>query len=260
MTFNLIIGIIAPFLGTILGSGMVFLLKKDFPESVEKALLGFAGGVMMAASIFSLLLPGMEQAKQDGNIDWLIAGGGFLLGIGFLLLLDVLVPHIHVNSDQEEGIKNTLPKSTKLFLAMTLHNIPEGMALGIAFASLQDKNAALSLGAAFALALGIAIQNFPEGAVLSIPLHQSKMSKMKAFILGSASGVVEPIGAIVTIFASSWIRPIMPWLLAFASGAMVYCVVEELIPSSQQGRHSNVGTILFAVGFVCMMILDSVLD
>ena len=259
MDFNVVIGVVAPFLGTVLGSAMVFLLKKDFPEIVEKALLGFAGGVMMAASVFSLLLPSIEQADNDGNIGWMIASLGFLGGIGFLLLLDVVIPHVHVNSDEEEGIKTSWTKTTKLFLAMTLHNIPEGMALGIVFASIVDQSVALSTGAAFALALGIAIQNIPEGAVLSMPLHQAGMSRFKAFLYGSASGIVEPIGAIITIFASHLIRPLLPWLLAFAAGAMVYCVVEELIPSSQHGKHSNIGTILFALGFVCMMILDSTL-
>lgn len=259
MDFNVMIGVVAPFLGTVLGSAMVFLLKKDFPEIVEKALLGFAGGVMMAASVFSLLLPSIEQADNDGNIGWMIASLGFLGGIGFLLLLDVVIPHVHVNSDEEEGIKTSWTKTTKLFLAMTLHNIPEGMALGIVFASIVDQSVAMSTGAAFALALGIAIQNIPEGAVLSMPLHQAGMSRFKAFLYGSVSGIVEPIGAIITIFASHLIRPLLPWLLAFAAGAMVYCVVEELIPSSQHGKHSNIGTILFALGFVCMMILDSTL-
>lgn len=259
MTSSVLIGVLAPFVGTILGSAMVFLLKKDFPEIVEKSLLGFAGGVMMAASIFSLILPSIEQADLNGDVGWFVASVGFLLGIAFLLVLDMIIPHVHVASDEEEGIKTPWKKTTKLFFAMTLHNIPEGMALGVVFASLVDGSVVMTISAAFALALGIAIQNIPEGAVLSMPLHQQGMSKFKAFLFGSGSGVVEPIGALVTIFFSAVIKPFLPWLLAFAAGAMVYCVVEELVPQSQQGKHSNVGTIMFALGFVCMMILDSAL-
>lgn len=254
MSSSVLIGVLTPFLGTVFGSALVFFLKRDFPEIVEKALLGFAGGVMMSASFFSLILPGMEMAGKEG---WIIVSVGFLMGIGFLLVLDELIPHIHVNSDEEEGIHTSWKKSTKLFLAMTMHNIPEGMALGVVFAA--SDNVVLSASAAFAFSLGIAIQNIPEGAVLSLPLHQQGMGKFKAFLFGSGSGIVEPIGAIFTIYFSSLIESILPWLLAFAAGAMVYVVIEELVPQSQHGKHSNIGTILFAIGFVCMMILDSAL-
>lgn len=254
MSSSVLIGVLTPFLGTILGSALVFFLRSDFPEIVEKALLGFAGGVMMSASFFSLILPGMEMAGKTG---WIIVSVGFLMGIGFLLILDELVPHIHVNSDEEEGIHTSWKKSTKLFLAMTLHNIPEGMALGVVFVA--SDNVVLSASAALAFSLGIAIQNIPEGAVLSLPLHQQGMGKFKAFLFGAGSGIVEPIGAIFTIYSSSLIESLLPWLLAFAAGAMVYVVIEELVPQSQHGKHSNIGTILFAIGFVCMMILDSAL-
>lgn len=259
MSINMIVGVLTPFLGTVLGSALVFLLRKDIPEIVEKALLGFAGGVMMSASFFSLILPAMEQIESEGKTSWLITSVGFLLGIAFLLVLDMVVPHMHVNSDEEEGIHTSWKKSTKLFFAMTLHNVPEGMALGIVFASVLDGNVVMSLSGAIAFSIGIAIQNIPEGAVISMPLHQAGMNKFKAFIFGSGSGIVEPIGAMVTIFFSTLIKPFLPWLLAFAAGAMVYVVIEELVPQSQHGRHSNIGTIMFALGFVCMMILDSAL-
>lgn len=259
MSMNMVIGVLTPFLGTVFGSALVFLLRKNLPEIIEKALLGFAGGVMMSASFFSLILPAMQQMEAQGEVSWIVTSIGFLLGIGFLLILDMVIPHMHVNSDEEEGIHTSWKKSTKLFFAMTLHNVPEGMALGIVFASVLDGNVVMTFSGAIAFSIGIAIQNVPEGAVISMPLHQAGMSKFKAFIFGSGSGIVEPLGAMLTIFFSTLIKPFLPWLLAFAAGAMVYVVIEELVPQSQHGHHSNVGTIMFALGFVCMMILDSAL-
>ena len=241
---DLTIGLAIPFLGTTLGAAMVFFMKNKLSLKVEKLLLGFASGVMIAASVWSLIIPSIDMAKEQGKIEWLPAAIGFILGILFLLLLDSLIPHLHLNDDKPEGIKAKLKKTTMMVFAVTLHNIPEGMAVGVTFAG------------AFALALGIAIQNFPEGAIISMPLKSEGMSKPKAFLYGMLSGIVEPIGAIITILLTNIIVPFLPYLLSFAAGAMIYVVVEELIPESQTGQHSNIGTIGVTIGFVLMMVLD----
>lgn len=253
---KIIVGLAIPFVGTALGAAMVFFLKKEMKPFLQKALLGFASGVMIAASVWSLLIPAIDMAQENGDIPWIPAVVGFLLGIGFLLLLDTIIPHLHINSDSPEGAKTTLGKSTMLVLAVTLHNIPEGMAVGVVFAGILTENIAISFSGAFALAIGIAIQNFPEGAIISMPLIGSGMSKRRAFAYGALSGIVEPIGAAVTILLTSLISPVLPYILSFAAGAMIYVVVEELIPESQAGEHSNIGTIGTAAGFALMMILD----
>lgn len=253
---DLVIGLAIPFLGTTLGSAMVFLMKNKINNKIEKLLLGFASGVMIAASIWSLLIPAIEMSESQGKIAWVPAAIGFLLGITFLLVLDSLIPHLHLKSDKPEGIKSKLKKTTMMVFAVTLHNIPEGMAVGVTFAGALTQNAGITMAGAFALAIGIAIQNFPEGAIISMPLKSEGMSKSKAFLYGTLSGIVEPIGAIITILLTSAVVPILPYLLAFAAGAMIYVVVEELIPESQAGEHSNIGTIGVAIGFVVMMILD----
>ncbi len=253
---NTFIGLLIPFLGTTLGSAMVFFMKNKIKPKVEKALLGFASGVMIAASVWSLLIPSLEMAEQQNIIKWVPATIGFLLGILFLLILDSIIPHLHLNSDAPEGVQSKLKKTTMLVLAVTLHNIPEGMAVGVAFAGVLVGNTGLTLAGAFALAIGIAIQNFPEGAIISMPLKSEGVSKTKAFIYGTLSGIVEPIGAVITILLTKLVVPILPYLLSFAAGAMIYVVVEELIPESQSGEHSNIGTLGVAVGFVIMMVLD----
>ena len=250
------IGIAIPFLGTTLGAAMVFFMKNKMNGKVEKLLLGFAAGVMIAASIWSLLNPSIDMAEEQGEIAWIPAAVGFLLGVLFLLILDSVVPHLHLKTDKPEGIKSKLKKTTMLVLAVTLHNIPEGMAVGVVLAGGLMGNETISIAGAFALAIGIAIQNFPEGAIISMPLRAEGISKGKAFMYGVLSGIVEPIAAIVTILLASFVEPILPYLLAFAAGAMIYVVVEELIPESQEGEHSNIGTIGVAIGFVIMMILD----
>ncbi|HIQ96600.1 MAG TPA: ZIP family metal transporter [Candidatus Limivivens merdigallinarum] len=253
---NVFLGLMIPFIGTALGASSVFLLKKDLPAMVQKALLGFASGVMVAASVWSLLIPAMDMSADLGRLSFLPAALGFLLGIAFLLLMDRMVPHLHLGCDQAEGPKCGFKKTTMLVLAVTLHNIPEGMAVGVTFAGMLNADAKITLAGAFALAIGIAIQNFPEGAIISLPLRSEGESKGKAFLQGALSGAVEPVAAVFTILLSRFIQPILPALLAFAAGAMIYVVVEELIPESAEGEHSNVGTIGFAVGFVIMMILD----
>lgn len=253
---DLVIGLAIPFLGTTLGSAMVFLMKNKINNKIEKLLLGFASGVMIAASIWSLLIPAIEMSESQGKIAWVPATIGFLLGITFLLVLDSVIPHLHLKSDKPEGIKSKLKKTTMMVFAVTLHNIPEGMAVGVTFAGALTQNAGITMAGAFALAIGIAIQNFPEGAIISMPLKSEGMSKSKAFLYGTLSGIVEPIGAIITILLTSAVVPILPYLLAFAAGTMIYVVVEELIPESQAGEHSNIGTIGVAIGFVVMMILD----
>lgn len=253
---DLVIGLAIPFLGTTLGSAMVFLMKNKINNKIEKLLLGFASGVMIAASIWSLLIPAIEMSESQGKIAWVPAAIGFLLGITFLLVLDSLIPHLHLKSDKPEGIKSKLKKTTMMVFAVTLHNIPEGMAVGVTFAGALTQNAGITMAGAFALAIGIAIQNFPEGAIISMPLKSEGMSKSKAFLYGTLSGIVEPIGAIITILLTNAVVPMLPYLLAFAAGAMIYVVVEELIPESQAGEHSNIGTIGVAIGFVVMMILD----
>ena len=253
---DLVIGLAIPFLGTTLGAAMVFLMKNKINNRIEKLLLGFASGVMIAASIWSLLIPAIEMSESQGKIAWVPATIGFLLGITFLLVLDSVIPHLHLKSDKPEGIKGKLKKTTMMVFAVTLHNIPEGMAVGVTFAGALTQNAGITMAGAFALAIGIAIQNFPEGAIISMPLKSEGMSKPKAFLYGTLSGIVEPIGAIITILLTNAVVPMLPYLLAFAAGAMIYVVVEELIPESQAGEHSNIGTIGVAIGFVVMMILD----
>lgn len=248
-----------PFIGTSLGAAAVFFLKNNLNKNVEKGLLGFASGVMIAASVWSLIIPGMEMSSQQGKIEWLPAAIGFMAGLLFLLLLDSLVPHMHLNDDHPEGMNSQLKKTTMLVLAVTMHNIPEGMAVGIIFAGMFAENAVVSISAAFSLAIGIAIQNFPEGAVISMPLKGCGISKSKAFSYGVLSGIVEPAAALITILLSSYIMPILPYLMSFAAGAMFYVVVEELIPEAQSGEHTNITTICAALGFTVMMILDSAL-
>ena len=250
------LGLAIPFLGTTLGAAMVFLMKKEMNKKVEKILLGFASGVMIAASVWSLLIPSIEMAETQEKVAWIPAAIGFLLGIVFLLVLDSIVPHMHLESENPEGIKSKLKKTTMMVFAVTLHNIPEGMAVGVTFAGVLAQNAGIAMAGAFALAIGIAIQNFPEGAIISMPLKSEGVSKPKAFFFGTLSGIVEPIGAIITILLTNTVVPILPYLLSFAAGAMIYVVVEELIPESQAGEHSNIGTIGVAIGFTIMMILD----
>lgn len=250
------IGLLIPFLGTTLGSAMVFLMKNTMNKKLEKILLGFASGVMIAASVWSLLIPSIEMAEEQGIISWVPATIGFLFGILFLLILDRIIPHMHLDNEKPEGIKSKLRKTTMLVLAVTLHNIPEGMAVGVVFAGAILGNTGITVAGAFALAIGIAIQNFPEGAIISMPLKSEGVSKPKAFLYGMLSGIVEPIGAIITIILTNLVVPVLPYLLSFAAGAMIYVVVEELIPESQSGEHSNIGTIGVAIGFVIMMILD----
>ena len=252
----LLLGILIPFLGTTLGSAMVFLMRNKMSKKVEKILLGFASGVMIAASVWSLIMPSINMAEEQGQVAWIPAAVGFLLGIIFLLVLDSLIPHIHLNDEKPEGLKSKLNKRTMMLLAVTLHNIPEGMAIGVTFAGALIGNVEITVAGAFALAIGIAIQNFPEGAIVSMPLKSDGLSKPKAFLYGALSGIVEPIAAIITILLVGYITPILPYVLSFAAGAMIYVVVEELIPESQAGEHSNIGTIGVALGFVIMMILD----
>lgn len=255
MTIQLIRGILIPFLGTSLGASMVFFLKDKISDELQKILTGFAAGIMVAASFWSLLLPAIESSEHMGKFAFIPAAIGFAIGIGFLLVLDELTPHMHFNN-QVEGVKSKLKRTTKLILAVTLHNIPEGMAVGVVYAGWISGNSTVSQAAALTLALGIAIQNFPEGAVVSMPLRAEGMSKTKTFMYGVMSGVVEPIASVITILAASLVVPVLPYLLAFAAGAMMYVVVEELIPEMSEGKHSNNGTIAFAGGFILMMILD----
>ena len=256
MDKNVMIGVLIPFLGTALGAGMVFFLKKEMGAKLQKSLLGFASGVMMAASVWSLIMPSIDMAQEQGVIAWVPAAVGFLLGILFLLLLDTVIPHIHLDKEKPEGVKASLKKSTMLVLAVTLHNIPEGMAVGVVFSGLLAESTLISVAGAFALSIGIAIQNFPEGAIISMPLKSEGLSTPRAFLYGAASGIVEPVAAVITILLTGIIYPALPYLLSFAAGAMIYVVVEELIPEAQAGEHTNIGTIGVAVGFVLMMILD----
>ncbi|MCR5094606.1 MAG: ZIP family metal transporter [Lachnospiraceae bacterium] len=256
MNTELLTGIMIPFAGTALGSACVFFMKKELGVMVQRALTGFASGVMVAASIWSLIIPAMEQTENLGRLSFLPACAGFWLGILFLLLLDSVIPHLHMNSEKAEGPKAKLKKTTMMVLAVTLHNIPEGMAVGVVYAGFLSGNAAITAGGALALALGIAIQNFPEGAIISMPLHAQGKSRGKAFLDGVLSGAVEPVGAALTILAAGMIVPAMPYLLSFAAGAMLYVVVEELIPEMSAGEHSNIGVLMFALGFTLMMALD----
>ncbi len=253
---QLALGLLIPFMGTTLGSAMVFFMRKAMDKKIEKILLGFASGVMIAASVWSLLIPAIDMATEQGKVAWVPATVGFLGGMAFLLILDSAIPHLHLESEKPEGVESNLKKTTMLVLAVTLHNIPEGMSVGVTFAGALLGNASITMAGAFALAVGIAIQNFPEGAIISMPLRSEGVSRVCAFVYGALSGIVEPIGAVITILLAKQIVPALPYLLAFAAGAMIYVVVEELIPESQAGEHSNIGTIGVAIGFVIMMILD----
>ena len=255
MDMQIVAGLLLPLLGTSLGSAMVFLLKDSISRTLQRVLTGFAAGVMVAASFWSLLQPALEGSEHMGRLSFVPAAIGFLVGIGFLLLLDEVTPHMHMDNE-EEGPKSSLKRTTKLILAVTLHNIPEGMAVGVVYANLLAGGGLVSAAGAMALSVGIALQNFPEGAIVSMPLRAEGMPKGKTFVLGVLSGAVEPLAAVVTILASSLVTSLLPYLLAFAAGAMFYVVVEELIPEMSEGEHSNVGTVAFSIGFVLMMILD----
>lgn len=253
---NIFLGLMIPFIGTTLGSACVLFMKKELNPLVQKAFLGFASGVMVAASVWSLLIPAMDMSESMGEFAFIPAAAGLLLGVGFLLVMDKAVPHLHLGSESSEGPKVALKKTTMLVLAVTLHNIPEGLSAGAVFAGVLAGNDTVTMAGAFALAIGIAIQNFPEGAIISMPLRGTGIPRGRAFLWGAASGIVEPIAGGITLLLASQIQSVLPYLLAFAAGAMIYVVVEELIPEASEGEHSNVGTIAFAVGFVLMMVLD----
>ena len=253
---QLAVGLLLPFLGTTLGAACVFFMLGQMKPLVQKMLLGFASGVMVAASVWSLLIPAMDMSEEMGKYAFIPAAAGFLLGILFLLGMDRAVPHLHMGAECAEGPKCSLKKTTMLVLAVTLHNIPEGMAVGVVFAGMLSQNTEITVAGAFALSVGIAIQNFPEGAIISMPLKSEGTGKGKAFLYGMLSGAVEPVAAVITILLAGFITPVLPYLLSFAAGAMLYVVVEELIPEASEGEHSNIGTIGFAAGFVLMMILD----
>lgn len=256
MSFEVLQGIMIPFLGTALGAACVLFMKKTIKTAVQRSLTGFAAGVMTAASVWSLLIPAIEQSAPMGQWSFVPAVVGFWLGILFLLVLDKLIPHLHQGSNEPEGLKASLKKTTMLVLAVTLHNIPEGMAVGVVLAGFLSDNSDITFAGALALSLGIAIQNFPEGAIISMPLKAEGMKKRTAFLYGILSGVVEPVAAVLTILAASFVLPALPYLLSFAAGAMIYVVVEELIPEMSAGRHSNLGTLFFALGFTVMLALD----
>ena len=253
-----IIGILLPLLGTMLGSAFVFFMKKEIPDRLQKTLLGFASGVMVAASVWSLLIPSIDMASisLEGLKSVLPAAVGFLLGMGFLLLIDELTPHLHLGAEKAEGPRSKLSRTAMLALAVTIHNLPEGMAVGVVFAGEAQ---GLTLSAALAVSIGIAIQNIPEGAIISMPMHAEGNSRWRSFLIGSLSGVVEPVGSVAILLLASALGVALPYLLAFAAGAMMYVVVEELIPETAQGTHTNLSTIGFAIGFVLMMVMDVVL-
>jgi len=253
---NIIIGLLIPLLGTGAGAACVFFLKYQISPNLQRAFTGFAAGVMVAASVWSLLIPAMDMSGDMGKLAFVPALVGFLLGIAFLLLMDSLIPHLHVGSSEPEGKKSSLGRSAMLMLAVTIHNLPEGAACGAIFAGVISGEGAVTMAGAIALSIGIAIQNFPEGAIISLPLRSEGNSRFKAFLLGALSGVVEPLGALLAIGLAGIVTPILPYLLAFAAGAMIYVVVEELVPEANEGEHSNLGTIAFAVGFALMMVLD----
>ncbi|MBQ9440183.1 MAG: ZIP family metal transporter [Paludibacteraceae bacterium] len=255
----IILGLLIPLIGTMLGSAFVFLMKHDMPQRLQKALLGFASGVMVAASVWSLLIPAIESGADKGAWAVMPAAAGFLFGIVFLLAIDELTPHLHVGTDTPEGPRSHLSRTAMLALAVTIHNLPEGMAVGVVLAGALQGTAGLSMSAAVAVSLGIAIQNIPEGAIISMPMRAAGNSRSKSFAIGSLSGIVEPLGGLLVLCLSAWLTPILPYLLAFAAGAMLYVVVEELIPEASQGKHSNLSTIGFAIGFVLMMVLDVIL-
>ena len=263
---TLTIGLLLPLFGTMLGSAFVFLMKDEMSERLQKSLLGFASGVMVAASVWSLLIPAMEMsapsqpaAVGEALMSVVPAAVGFLLGMGFLLLIDELTPHLHIGTDKPEGPRSHLSRTAMLVLAVTIHNLPEGMAVGVVFAGAENGIANISLASAIAVSLGIAIQNIPEGAIISMPMRAAGNSKWKSFLIGSLSGAVEPIGAVAVLLLASLLMPALPYMLAFAAGAMFYVVVEELIPEASTGKHTNLSTIGFAIGFVLMMVLDVVM-
>ncbi|MBR2047871.1 MAG: ZIP family metal transporter [Oscillospiraceae bacterium] len=256
MKMEVLYAVLLPFLGTTLGSAMVFFMGGSMNRKLQRSLTGFAAGVMVAASVWSLIIPAMDQSAHLGKLAFLPAFIGVWAGFGFLLLLDHLIPHLHLNSDCPEGQNCNLGKSTMMVLAVALHNLPEGMAVGVVAAGWLSGNESISAATALALSLGIALQNLPEGAIISMPLKSGGMSSGRAFGYGVASGIIEPIGAVLTILLASFVVPVLPYLLAFAAGAMLYVVVEELIPEMSEGEHSNIGTIFFALGFTLMMMLD----
>ena len=256
---TLVIGLLIPLLGTMLGAAFVFLMKDEMSPRLQKTLLGFASGVMVAASVWSLLIPSMEMVADGGRWSVLPAAVGFLLGMGFLLVIDELTPHLHIGTDKPEGPRSKLSRTAMLALAVTIHNLPEGMAVGVVFAGAENGAAGLSLASALAVSIGIAIQNVPEGAIISMPMRAAGNSKWKSFAIGSLSGAVEPLGGLAVVLLASFMTPILPYMLAFAAGAMFYVVIEELIPEASEGEHSNLSTIGFAIGFVLMMVLDVVL-
>lgn len=259
MNTSIIATLLIPFAGTLIGSAFVFFMKKEMPALLQKALLGFASGIMVAASVWSLLIPSMEMSAGEGICTVLPAAIGFIAGMGFLLAVDYLTPHLHIGDESPEGLKARISKTAMLALAVTIHNIPEGMAVGVVIAgSLQD-GIGIAPATAMATAIGIAIQNIPEGAIISMPMRAAGNSRRKSFLIGGLSGIVEPIGAVLVILLASLMTPILPYFLAFAAGAMLYVVVEELIPEASVGQHSNISTIGFAIGFVLMMVLDVVL-
>lgn len=253
---GIVLGLLLPFFGTTAGAACVFFLKKQINSNIQRLFTGFAAGVMVAASVWSLLVPAMDMCEDMGKLAFFPALLGFLLGILFLLFMDSIVPHLHIGSDKPEGTKSDLSRTAMLMLAVTLHNLPEGAACGAILAGVLNGDGSVTMVGAITLTIGIAIQNFPEGAIISLPLRSEGNSRTKSFLLGALSGVVEPIGAIIAILLASVVTPVLPYLLAFAAGAMIYVVVEELIPESSAGEHSNLGTVAFAVGFALMMVLD----
>lgn len=255
----LVIGLLIPLLGTMLGAAFVFLMKNEMSPRFQKSLLGFASGVMVAAAVWSLLIPAMEMEEAKGAWSVLPAAAGFLLGIGFLLVVDELTPHLHIGSDKPEGPRSHLSRTAMLALAVTIHNLPEGMAVGVVFAGAEANTSGLSLASALAVSIGIAIQNVPEGAIISMPMRAAGNSKWRSFFIGSMSGAVEPLGGLIVVLLVSMMTPVLPYMLAFAAGSMFYVVVEELIPEASEGEHSNLSTIGFAIGFVLMMVLDVVM-
>ncbi|MBQ8047702.1 MAG: ZIP family metal transporter [Prevotella sp.] len=256
---NTAIGLLIPLLGTVMGSAFVFFMKHEMSQPLQKSLLGFASGVMVAASVWSLLIPSIEMGEESGKWAVLPAAVGLLLGMGFLLLVDELTPHLHLGTEQPEGIRAHLSRTAMLSLAVTIHNLPEGMAVGVVFAGASQHATGVTLASALAVSIGIAIQNIPEGAIISMPMRAAGNSRWRSFIIGSLSGVVEPLGGLAVILLASLMVPVLPYMLSFAAGAMLYVVIEELIPEASEGKHSNLSTIGFAVGFVLMMVLDIVL-
>ena len=255
----ILIGLLIPLLGTMLGSSFVFFMKGEMSVRLQKSLLGFASGVMVAAAVWSLLIPAMDMESDSGKWAVMPAAVGFLLGMGFLLLVDCLTPHLHIGTDKPEGLRSQLSRTAMLALAVTIHNLPEGMAVGVVFAGADSTVSNISLSSALAVSVGIAIQNIPEGAIISMPMRAEGNSRLRSFLIGSLSGAVEPIGAVAVLLLASLLIPVLPYMLAFAAGAMFYVVIEELIPEASSGQHSNLSTIGFAFGFVLMMVLDVVM-